>query len=129
MMYRIGNQKMGDADLRIPVAAGEMIRSALMVAIGEDGYAKEAAKEENVTVAGCSLAFVSNVYGSAGDEKVPVRRGVYVWENDGTIRETDILKDAYVADERTVTLNAEGSSRVGKILAVEADGVTVDMNS
>ena len=50
-----------------------------------------------------------------------------MWDNDGSIEETDILKDAYVSDEKTVTITADGSSRAGKILAVDTDGVTVEM--
>ena len=56
-----------------------------------------------------------------------MKRGTFVWGNDGTIKETDILKPCYVKDERTVTITAEGSSMAGIILEVADDGVTVDM--
>lgn len=124
---RAGNQKLSGADINIPVAAGETIVEATMVAINADGYAVAASKEEGLTVAGCAMRYTDNALGSAGAVTVPVRRGVFVWDNDGTIEDTDILKDAYVSDETTVTIIAEGSSKAGKILSVDADGVTVEM--
>lgn len=126
-MERIGNQKLSSTDINIPVAAGEIITEATMVAINADGYAVSASKEVGLTVAGCATKHTDNALGSAGAMAVPVRRGAFVWDNDGSIKETDILKDAYVSDERTVTITAEGSSRAGKILAVDSDGVTVEM--
>ena len=56
-----------------------------------------------------------------------MKRGTFVWENDGTINETDILKKCYIKDEKTVTITADGSSVAGTILEVDDDGVTVDM--
>ena len=119
-MDRVGNQKLSGMDINIPVAAGATITEAVMVAVGTDGYA-------GLTIAGCAMRHTDNASGSNGAVSVPVRRGAFVWDNDGSIEETDILKDAYVSDEKTVTITAEGSSRAGKILAVDTDGVTVEM--
>ncbi len=128
-MYRVGNQKLSCTDISIPVAAGEVIREATMVAVNEDGYVVAASKVEGLVIAGCALAFTDNTSGDAGGVNVPVRRGAFVWANDGSIERTDLLKDAYVSDAVTVTLTDTGSSRAGKILAVDEDGaVTVDMN-
>lgn len=126
-MYRVGNQKLSCVDIAIPVAAGTVIHEMTIVAINEDGYAVEASKAENLTVAGCALTLTDNSSGAAGAVTVPVRRAAFVWANDGSIKQTDLLKDAYVSDAQTVTITAEGSSRVGKILAVDDDGVTIDM--
>ena len=97
-MYRVGNQKLSRMDLLLPVAAGEVIREATMVAVNEDGYAVTASKTEDLTVAGCAMAFTDNTSGSAGAVSVPVRRAAFVWANDGSIQKTDLLKDAYVSD-------------------------------
>lgn len=125
-MDRVGNQKIAGMDINIPVAASTTITEATMVAINSEGYALQASKETGLKIAGCAMRYTENS-GSNGDITVPVRRGTFVWNNDGTIKDTDILKDAYVSDENTVTLTATGSSRVGKILAVDSDGVTVEM--
>lgn len=126
-MDRAGNEKLSAMNLNIPVAAGETIAEAVMVAIGGDGYAVAAKKAAGLTVAGCAMRHTDNAAGSAGAVAVQVRRGAFVWNNDGSIKETDLLKDAYVSDEKTVTITADGSSRAGKILAVDPDGVTVEM--
>lgn len=125
-MDRVGNEKMGSMELNIPVAASTTITEAHMVAINSDGYAVEASKAEGLNVAGCAMRYTENE-GAAGEEMVSVRRGAFVWNNDGTIENTDILKECYVSDAQTVTITAEGSSKVGVILAVEDDGVTVEM--
>lgn len=125
-MDRVGNEKMGSMELNIPVAASTTITEAHMVAINSDGYAVEASKAEGLNVAGCAMRYTENE-GAAGEEMVSVRRGAFVWNNDGTIENTDILKECYVSDAQTVTITAAGSSKAGVILAVEDDGVTVEM--
>lgn len=109
-MDRVGNQKLSGMDINIPVAAGATITEAVMVAVGTDGYAVAASKTAGLTIAGCAMRHTDNASGSNGTVSVPVRRGAFVWDNDGSIEETDILKDAYVSDEKTVTITAEGSS-------------------
>lgn len=126
-MHRVGNQKLSSMDILIPVAAGTVIHEMTMVGINASGYAVEALKSESLTIAGCALTHVDNTLGAAGAVSVPVRRAAFVWANDGSIKQTDLLKDAYVSDAQTVTITAAGSSRAGKILAVEADGVTIEM--
>ncbi len=123
----MGHQKLMGMDINIPVAAGTTIAEATMVAVSADGYAVAASKTAGIAVVGCALRLTDNASGSAGAVAVPVRRGAFIWNNDGSIKETDILKDAYVSDEKTVTITAEGSCRVGKILGVGPDGVTVEM--
>lgn len=128
-MYRTGNMKLLSMEIQIPAAAGAMIQEATMVAVNEAGYAVAASKAPGLTIAGCAMNFTDNHSGGDGEAKVRIRRGTFVWDNDGSIKETDILKDAYVSDEKTVTITAtaEGSSRAGRILAVDGDGVTVEM--
>ena len=109
-MDRVGNQKLSGMDINIPVAAGATITEAVMVAVGADGYAVAASKSAGLTIAGCAMRHTDNASGSNGAVSVPV-----------------ILKDAYVSDEKTVTITEEGSSRAGKILAADTDGVTVEM--
>ena len=92
-----------------------------------EGYAETATKAVGKIVAGCVQRFCDNATGADGAATVEVKRGTFVWENDGTIKNTDLLKPCYIKDDVTVSLTAEGSSYAGIILAVEDDGVTVDM--
>lgn len=126
-MDRTGNERTGNRMLNIPVKGGAELTEATMAAINGDGYAAPAAASAGLKVAGCVQRYCNNRNGADGEQTVSVKRGVFVWDNDGTIKETDILKPCYVKDERTVTITADGSSVAGIILEVADDGVTVDM--
>lgn len=120
-------ERMGGYLMEIPVKAGSKIEAGELVAIGTDGYAFTASKTSGIRVAGCSVKLADNRTGVNGDVTVFVKRGTFILENDGKIKDTDILKDAYVVDGNTVTNTAEGSSKAGKIIGVVADGVVVDI--
>ena len=113
--------------LNLLVKGGAELTEATMAAINGDGYAAPASASAGLRVAGCVQRYCDNRNGADGEQAVSVKRGTFVWGNDGTIKETDILKPCYVKDERTVTITAEGSSMAGIILEVADDGVTVDM--
>ena len=119
-MNRTGNERTGNRLLNIPVKGGAELKEATMAAIGADGYAVPAASSTGLLIAGCVQEYCDN-------RTVNVKRGTFVWQNDGTIKKTDILKSCYMKDSVTVSLTAENSSFAGIILAVENDGVTVDM--
>lgn len=122
---RIGNERAGCRNIVAPVAAGQEIEAGIMVAMNADGYAVPAEKAENLVIAGVAQHRADNRLGGDGAEAVSVRMGAFVMANDGTIKGTDLLKTAYVADKTTLTLTAEGSSPAGVILEVGADAVTV----
>ena len=126
-MDRTGNERTGNRMLNIPMKGGAELTEATMAAINGDGYAAPVAASAGLKVAGCVQRYCDNRNGADGEQTVSVKRGVFVWDNDGTIKETDILKPCYVKDERTVTITADGSSVAGIILEVADDGVTVDM--
>lgn len=126
-MDRIGNERTGCSNIVLPVAAGQEIRQGTMVALNENGYAVPAAKAAGLVIAGVAQDRADNRLGGDGAEAVPVRRGAFVMGNDNTIKETDLLKTAYMSDETTLTLEEAGSSAVGVILEVAKDGVTVQI--
>lgn len=126
-MVRTGNERTGNSLLNIPVKADTVLTECTIAVINADGYAEAATKATGKTVAGCVQRYCDNSGGAAGAATVEVKRGTFVWENDGTIEVTDILKPCYIKDDVTVSLTATGSSYAGIILAVEPDGVTVDM--
>lgn len=126
-MIRTGNERTGNRMINIPVKAGTELVEAAMAAIDADGYAVPASAVAGQRVAGCVQRYCDNRNGADGGRDVSVKRGTFVWDNDGTVKKTDILKTCYVKDERTVTITAEGSCAAGIILEVAEDGVTVDM--
>ena len=126
-MDRTGNERTGNRIINIPVKGGVELTEATMAAINENGYAVPAAASAGFRAAGCVQRYCDNRNGTDGEQAVSVKRGTFVWGNDGTVKETDILKPCYVKDERTVTMTAEGSCMAGIVLEVDGDGVTVDM--
>lgn len=126
-MSRAGNVKLGNTVLKIPVAAGECMKARTIAAVNADGYAVTGKKAEGLIKAGMVTEKADNSAGADGAAEVEVNRGTFVWKNDGTIKKTDILKTCYIAGADTVTITAAGASAAGTVIAVEADGVTVDM--
>lgn len=126
-MDRTGNERLGNMNIVIPVAAKTVLMENTIVAVGADGYAVSGTKAEGLIAAGRVERLADNGAGEAGDISVEVRRGTFVWDNDGTIKSTDVLKECYIAGSTSVTITAEGASPAGIILAVDEDGVTVDM--
>ena len=118
-MNRVGNQRVEGINMNAPVAAGEQIRKADMVALNSTGYLVKATKAENLTVVGIATSDADNRLGSDGDETASFKSGAFVFKNDG-IKETDLMKTAYIKDTETVTTSSVSSSKVGKI--IEADG-------
>lgn len=126
-MDRTGNERLGNMNIVIPVAAKTVLTENTIVAVGADGYAVSGTKAEGLIAAGRVERLADNGAGEAGDISVEVRRGTFVWDNDGTIKSTDVLKECYIAGSTSVTITADGASPAGIILAVDEDGVTVDM--
>lgn len=126
-MERAGNEKMGAHVIRFPVAAEAEIHENRMVALNSEGYIVQAAGDALQTVAGVAAEYVDNRTGAAGNEHVNVVRGVFVWRNDGSISETDILKRCAVKDDCTVTLDEAYTCTAGLIVGVENGDVVVDM--
>ena len=93
------------------------------------GYVQPAVKAANKVIAG--VAEESGAIGNAdtdsdGDVKILVRRrGMFKFANSAganAIGAGDVGKNAYITDDQTVTDTAAGSSIVGRIIAVDADG-------
>lgn len=126
-MDRTGNERLGNMNIVIPVAAKTVLMENTIVAVSADGYAVSGTKAEGLIAAGRVERLADNGAGEAGDISVEVRRGTFVWDNDGTIKSTDVLKECYIAGSTSVTITADGASPAGIILAVDEDGVTVDM--
>jgi len=128
-MIRTGNEKLGNQIMVLPVAKETVLTENTIAVLNEDGYAETATAKKDVLVVGRIEKFCDNHAGVDGEVSTEAKRGTFVWENDGTIEETDIMKKCYIKDDVTVTMTSADSSVAGTILAVDADGVTVDMTA
>lgn len=111
----------------VPVASGQELKDEMLIAINESGYAVAATKTTGLTIVGIANAYVDNRNGNDGDVEIMVKRGTFVFGNAGNIKVTDLMKPCFVADNQSVTLLETESSKVGMILQVTEDGVTVDL--
>ncbi|MCI8503662.1 MAG: hypothetical protein HFG77_07450 [Hungatella sp.] len=127
MGIRTGHEKLGNQYLKLSVKGSTEIEMCTMVAVDGGGYAVPASKKAGLKIAGIALEYVDNLTGEDGGAKISVKRGTYLWNNDGTIKETDVLKECYICDARTVTVTSEGSSAAGVVLGLEGEYVVVDM--
>jgi len=107
------------------------IEAGNLVALAS-GYATHAADTAGHIVVGVAEETVDNSTGSAGDKSVLVRkRKAHKLKNHATNALTQALTggSAYVADSQTVQTNAATNDIVvGKVLAVETDGVWVQID-
>lgn len=121
--YRIGDK------ISLPVAAGKKVFEGSIVVVNAEGYAEPATKAENLTSAGRAEVYVDNTNGANGDVTVLVRRGCFLFNNSSTaaITQAHVLKDCYIEDDETVSSSALETSKAGKVLAVDSEGVWVEI--
>lgn len=112
-----------------PVAASTTIHQGSLVALSA-GYAAPGATATGLVAVGRAEDSATAV--SAGDAKVRVRRGVFKFANSAAgdqIAQADVGADCYIVDDATVakTNGTNTRSRAGQIVAVDADGVWVQV--
>lgn len=115
-----------------PVAAATMIYGGHMVALNASGQAVPASATAALTVVGVSDEYADNTAGNAGDVQVIVRRHkVWSFANSSADAVTQAMvgKACYVVDSTTVagSSNADARPVAGTVVAVDADGVWVEI--
>ncbi len=105
------------------LAAAANVYAGALLEVDATGRVKPAAKGADKTYMGVARHAADNTSGSAGDEKVLVQRGeAFHFKKTGT---AVVGKDAYVADDNTVTDDSTGASKLGRIIDSDDDGVWV----
>lgn len=125
----VGNEvNNGGKIIVVPVKAGVKINEASLIALDANGFASEAAKGKEITVIGRSEEYIDNLEGADGAESIRVKRGVFVWSNDSTspVEEKDVMKQCYILDSKTVTMNSVDNSVAGKVIGLEDGNVKVE---
>lgn len=112
-----------------PVAAGVKIFAGALVVLDAAGNAAPGSTATGLTARGRAEAHIDNSGGAAGDAVITVRRGVFHFENDGSINRTHIGGTAYIVDDQTLAATDGTGTRsaAGKIIDVDADGVWVEL--
>ncbi|WP_027364016.1 hypothetical protein [Desulfotruncus alcoholivorax] len=124
-------QRSGEV-LALDVAANAEIFAGSLVVLNATGYAAPGSTAVGLKVAGRAEEYVDNSSGADGDAIVRVKRGVFKFANDigDPVAQDDLLGTCYIVDDQTVaaTDGAGTRSAAGKVIAVEADGVWVEID-
>lgn len=115
--------------MSFPVAAATTIHQGALVVL-DAGYASPGETATGLVAVGRAEESVTAV--SAGDATVRVRRGIFKFANSAAadqIAQADVGADCYVVDDQTVakTNGTNTRSRAGKVVAVDGDGVWVQI--
>ena len=113
-----------------PVAASTTIYAGSLVCLDSSGNAVPGSEATGLIARGRAEQRVDNAAGSAGDQYVPVRPGVFRWTNSASsdeITRAEIGGTAYIVDDQTVAKTDGWGSRsaAGTIEDVDAQGVWV----
>jgi hypothetical protein len=107
-------------------ASATIFQGGLVVVDGTTGLAEPATAAASKFVAGVAQETV--VSAASGTYYVRVKRGVHKLANKAGDLVTDALtlRDCTIEDDQTVRATATGSSRAGKVIQIESDGVWVE---
>lgn len=102
------------------------------LAVLSAGYAAPGSTATTLVAIGRFEETVDNTGGANGDLNVQVRRGIFKFANSAAgdlIAQADVGADCYIVDDQTVakTNGSSTRSRAGKVVAVDADGVWVQV--
>ena len=114
-----------------PVKANVKIFQGALVVL-DAGYAAPGRTATGLIAVGMATETIDNTGGLAGAVKAPIEEGCFLFGNSAAgdlIAQADVGQDCYLVDDQTVakTSATNTRSRVGKIVAVEAAGVWVNI--
>jgi len=117
----------------LPVAATTRLWAGSLVAVNAAGYAVPGAAATTLTAAGRCERTVDNLLGAAGDKKVEIRRGIFLFNNSAAADAITLAERydlCYIVDDETVAKTDGGGTRsvAGRIVNVEPAGVWVHIN-
>lgn len=126
--YRNTPEKRGEV-FDLPVKAATTVHQGSLVVV-DAGYAAPGRTATGLVAAGRAEQGATAV--AAGDAVVPVRRGIFRFDNSAAgdlIAQADVGQDCYIVDDQTVakTHATNTRSRAGKVVAVDAAGVWVQI--
>ena len=100
------------------------------LAVIDAGYAAPGRTATGLVAAGVFAESATAV--AAGDATARIKRGVFKFANSASadlIAQANVGADCYIVDDQTVALTSGSNtrSRAGKVVAVDADGVWVQI--
>lgn len=123
-------------DFSFPVKGETRIFAGALVVLGATGFAAGGSTAVGLVAVGRADAHVDNRLGADGDLSVPVRAGVFRFDNSAAsdqITRADIGSDAWIVDDQTVAKTGAVESgdptrsKAGRIVDVDDLGVWVQL--
>jgi hypothetical protein len=115
--------------LSVPVKANVVIFAGALV-VSNAGFAAPGTSAANLVALGRAEATVVNTGGADGAQTIEVKRGVFKFENDAAdaVTQLELGKTVFIKDDQTVKkTSGAGFSEAGKVLAVDSDGVWIEV--
>ncbi len=115
----------------VPVEANTELHPGQIGAVNVNGNAIPGTTVADIKAVGRVEEYVKNNPGLAGDQRVKIRRGVFLFDNDDTdpVLQQNLLSNCYIVDDHTVAANDGAGTRsvAGKIIEVENGKVWVEI--
>lgn len=113
----------------VPVASGAHLYPGALACANATGYATPGAVATTLTALGVVEEDADNTLGADGAIKAKIRRGAFLFENDGTnpVTQADLFKNVYIVDDQTVSTLSTGRSVAGKFLGFEGSKCIVQV--
>lgn len=111
-----------------PALASTLLYQGSLAVLDSSGWCKPGVTATGLIAVGMVEERVDNSSGANGALNVPVRAGIFRWENSDAITKTSIGDTAYVVDDQTVAKTSTGKSPAGIIVDVDSYGVWVSTN-
>lgn len=117
--------------ISLPIAAAVVCFAGAMVARDASGNATPGATSTTLRGVGRVAESVDNSSGAAGDDVVPIEKGIFRFANSAAADEitgADIGNDCFIVDDQTVAKTDGTSTRsvAGVVFDVDSSGVWVD---
>lgn len=109
------------------VAATTKIYAGSLVCVNAAGYAVPGSVATTLKVVGRAEAQVDNTAGADAAKTINVRRGTFKFANAGDVTIAHLETSIYINDDQTVSSVATGKSVAGKCVAVDSDGVWIEI--
>jgi len=109
------------------VAASTKIYAGSLVCVNAAGYAVPGSVATTLKAVGRAEEMVDNSTGADGDLAIITRKGAFLFANAGDVTIAHLETNVYINDDQTVSSVSTGKSVAGKCIAVDSDGVWIEI--
>ncbi len=109
------------------VAGSTKIYAGSLVCVNASGFAVPGSVATTLKAVGRADEQVDNTAVTDGAKTIAVRKGVFNFANAGDVTIAHLETNIYINDDQTVSSVSTGKSVAGKCVAVDSDGVWIEI--